>query len=245
MVEVLRDFYNMAARLRGRNLKIVGLLIVSLGALWVGNDAFGSVFSDWEDEKAKGPPGLSMVFPPRDRGLARLQAVVVTFWEPVTGVSPNDLTVSGSPAAEVEESHRGRTYKFAGFATPVPGTVVIELRSGEIQDRDSLPFEGDSWTYTFFDPMEDDDGDGLNNEEEFEKGADPLKPDTDEDGLPDLYESAHSCLSPGWNETFIAVYLPPGGRVPGPPGSDDADNDGRSNLEEFTLGTDPCKAEDE
>ena len=235
----------MTVCVQGLKLKLMGLLMVTLGALSVGNDAFSSVFSDWEEEKAKGHPGLSMVFPPRESGLARLQVVVVTFWEPVTGVTPNDLTVSDSPAANVEESYGSKkTYKFTGFATPAPGTVVVELRSGEIRDKDNLLFEGDSWTYKFFDPVGDEDGDGLNNEEEFERGADPLKPDTDEDGLPDSYEAAYPCLDPGWNEAFVGVYEHPG-RVPGPTGSDDADDDGRSNLEEFTLGTDPCKAKDE
>jgi hypothetical protein len=66
-------------------------------------------------------------------------------------------------------------------------------------------------------PCLDNDSDTL---------CDGVDPDDDNDGLPDDYEAAHSCLDPLTADD-----------------SADADADGLSNLQEFELGTDPCKAD--
>ena len=71
--------------------------------------------------------------------------------------------------------------------------------------------------------------------EEIKAFADPTKGDTDNDGLPDPYELAHPCLN-----VFVNQALPQDnyGRIT--PGDDDADDDGVTNFEELTRGTDPC-----
>ncbi len=191
-------------------MKNLNFFDVCLLILLGGNHVFGSVYSDWEKEMAKGPPGVSDFFPPLDQRLVRLDVIDVTFWEPVMEVIPSDLTVNNSPATHVEADEGNRTYTFRGFATPTPGTVVVKLHSGNIKDTDNLLFDGESWTYQFFDSITDEDGDGLNNEKEITLGTHPMKKDTDEDGLPDGYEAAHPCLNPAWNEAFVGVYEPPG-----------------------------------
>ena len=66
-------------------------------------------------------------------------------------------------------------------------------------------------------PCPDNDGDTV---------CDSVDPDDDNDGLPDDYENAHSCLDPLLDDS-----------------ADDPDGDGLSNLEEFGLGTDPCEVD--
>jgi hypothetical protein len=61
----------------------------------------------------------------------------------------------------------------------------------------------------------DNDLDGL---------CDPADPDDDNDGMPDVYEAAHNCLQPLIDD-----------------GAQDADGDGLTNVDEFTLGTQPCQ----
>ncbi|KKK48456.1 hypothetical protein LCGC14_3144910, partial [marine sediment metagenome] len=50
--------------------------------------------------------------------------------------------------------------------------------------------------------------------------------DTDCDGLSDAYEEAHACLNPSVDD-----------------GASDPDGDGLTNVEEFSLGTDPCSSD--
>lgn len=75
---------------------------------------------------------------------------------------------------------------------------------------------------------EDSDNDGLNNYLEDFYGTDPLKPDTDGDGIPDLNEIVDIGTDPlkfDTNDDGISD------------GDDDADKDGLSNSEEIRLGT--------
>ena len=69
------------------------------------------------------------------------------------------------------------------------------------------------------DALNDLDGDGLTNLEEFYQSTNPTVSDTDGDGIDDAYEVSYG-LNPLAGDA-----------------SADADNDGATNLEEFTAGT--------
>ena len=70
--------------------------------------------------------------------------------------------------------------------------------------------------------LADTDGDGLEDDDEFEVGTDPMAPDTDGDGLPDGWEHGHG--------------LDPLNPADGPV---DSDGDGLSNVEEYFNETTP------
>ena len=80
------------------------------------------------------------------------------------------------------------------------------------------------------DDMEDFDNDGLINCMEFLYQTDPFKNDTDEDGLPDLFEIGLSHTSPISTDSDSNNVSD---------ANEDPDHDGLTNLEEFMAGTDP------
>ncbi|MCR9103258.1 MAG: thrombospondin type 3 repeat-containing protein, partial [bacterium] len=86
----------------------------------------------------------------------------------------------------------------------------------------------------------DCDNDGLTNDEETTAGTDPLNPDTDGDGLNDG-EEVTGVDDP--NTPIVAVGmsdpLDPCDPDPLALGTNDCDNDGLTNDEETTAGTDP------
>lgn len=107
-----------------------------------------------------------------------------------------------------------------------PDSAAID--TGTAAGAPSTDFEGDSrplgdydigvdeWGYT------DSDGDGLIDYEEIViYGTDPNNPDSDNDGMSDVWEIDHG-LNPLVDNS-----------------ADDADGDGLSNLDEFLNGTDP------
>ena len=153
-------------------------------------------------------------------------SILIEFSVPVTEVRAEDLTVNGVRAAYVNGSGKG-PYIFTGYPTLSPGNVTVVLNSGDIK--------GFSWTFRLFRTGADDDDDGLTNEKEVTSFSDPTKMDTDDDGLPDPYELAHPCFT-----VFINEALPHDEYGRTVPGNDDADSDGRTNLEEFRFDTDPC-----
>ena len=167
--------------------------------------------------------------------VTEVQSVSIEFGMSVVGVQATDLTVNDSPALSVTGRGAG-PYLFTGFEPPAFGPVTIQLASNAIQRRGSDAFfQGYAWTVRYFNPRRDDDHDGLTNAVEVEAHADPTKPDTDGDGLPDSFELAHPCLQVFRDET--KPHDEYGVMVPG---EDDADHDGLSNLQEFHQGTDPC-----
>ena len=84
------------------------------------------------------------------------------------------------------------------------------------------------------DASEDLDGDGLSNAEEQAKGTDPLKADTDGDGLTDGFEVNKSKTDP------LKADSDNDGIVDS---REDLDGDGLNNLDEQKAGTDPLKAD--
>ena len=85
-------------------------------------------------------------------------------------------------------------------------------------------------------PLEDCDNDGLTNDEEITAGTDPLNPDSDGDGVIDGTEVADGTNPTEPCDLLIASQTV----VPNAAwGLLDCDNDGLTNDEEITAGTDP------
>ena len=91
-------------------------------------------------------------------------------------------------------------------------------------DSDGLNDGSEVMTYGTNPLDADTDDDGLSDGDEvLVYGTDPLSADTDGDGMPDAYEVFRSCLNPL-----------------GADADADPDLDSLSNLQEFSLGTEPC-----
>ncbi len=222
-------FYRMHQLLSGVSVSTAGRGTPRTRAL----DAAASetLYEQWEDHMAAGPPGLTMRFPYPGYPLAALTGVAVAFWEPVTGVQPGDLLVNGAPAMMVEGSGKG-PYIFTGFpmipAPPSGATtaVTVQLLPGNTRDADNHGFAGDTWAYT-------------------------LEPDRDGDGVPDSIDNCPDVPNPLQENS--SRYIVHGGDPTGhctcgaifpghPEGdacSDDWDGDGFSNELEIQLGSDP------
>ncbi len=109
------------------------------GTLHGSPGAPNTVFSD--------APLVVAEIPPRLTAVPTLASVTVEFSTPVTGVSPADLLVAGSPAtAVIPPAGPADTYTFSGFSAPPAGSVEFELLPGAIVDSVGLPFGGDAWT---------------------------------------------------------------------------------------------------
>lgn len=108
-----------------------------------------------------------------------------------------------------------------------PASIWISATSDDV-DNDGL---SDVWETTHFGgigvygALDDPDGDGLTNLQEFQAGADPNSSDGDGDGLPDAWELQY----------FNSL---------GYDGNDDPDGDGVSNADELAQSTDPSSAAD-
>lgn len=145
---------------------------------------------------------------------------------------------------------------------PIPrqpdGTLFVPATSSD-SDADGLP---DTWEFAYspgdlnkFTGTGDNDNDGLNNLGELARGSNPLKPDTDEDGLSDLVETGTgifvSASDTGSNPTradtdgdgrndFAEVTGTPATN----PNKADSDGDGFSDSDELASGTNPNDAAD-
>lgn len=95
-------------------------------------------------------------------------------------------------------------------------------------------------------------GDGLSNTAEFQNGTNPLKPDSDGDGLtdaeeinfyntdPNWYDSDSDLLADGWEVKYGLNPLAVNSDSDGVNDSqEDEDSDGLTNFKEYVVGTDP------
>ena len=158
-------------------------------------------------------------------------------------VNPSTIDSDGDGLADLQEDSNGNGKVDEGETDPLNADMDSggEADGSEIQaNRD--PFDRkDDFTY-------DLDSDGLINGSEWELGTDPANPDTDgdgindfddpfpldpayrrdadKDGIPDEYEAAHKLSTTDATEA-----------------TQDNDDDGLVNLDEFIQGTDPNVAD--
>lgn len=123
---------------------------------------------------------------------------------------------------------------FGACGDPAAGGILIRRGTGEVtvyesllyvdQDGDGLDADQEAQLGTS-DQNADSDGDGLSDGDEvFKYHTNPAAADTDGDGIPDGWEVLHG-LQPGTAAD----------------GTGDADGDGTSNLDEYLQGRDPAK----
>jgi hypothetical protein len=96
--------------------------------------------------------------------IADQAAISITFNEPVTDVTADDLTVNESPATTINGQGAG-SFIFTGFKPPETGPVNVTLSPGNIQDISGNLFQGESWNYTLSKPTNDNDNDGITRDQ--------------------------------------------------------------------------------
>lgn len=103
-------------------------------------------------------------------------------------------------------------------------TITASFRNKKISDSVNVVEKEQVYGIVFdeIDPLEDEDGDGLNNKDEQKYGTDMYNVDTDKDGITDYYEINISKTNP-------LKY--------------DSDEDGLSDGDELVFGFDPLKAD--
>ncbi|MCA9915183.1 MAG: Ig-like domain-containing protein, partial [Anaerolineae bacterium] len=114
--------------------------------------------------------------------------------------------------------------------TNIQELLINQAAGLEVYDPTVADTDGD----TILDGDEDYDEDGLSNSEEIVLGTDPLIWDTDGDGLPDGYEVNVSLTDPlltDSDENGVSDDL------------EDPDEDGLSNIDEYTHLTDPFNSD--
>lgn len=159
-----------------------------------------------------------------------------------------------------EEFHFGTLDHDGSYAAVTDGLTLAEAYSNSTNPN-SADSDGDGWTdkqeLTWgwnpnYDQSRDDarysqtgdfDGDGLQNTQEFTIGTNPLSKDTDGDKVNDKDEFQNS-LNPNSNFDSEPDGLPDDWEIfyfgnLSQNGSEDTDDDGRSTVEEFGLGSNP------
>ncbi len=106
-------------------------------------------------------------------------------------------------------------------------------------DSDSTATTPDENDNSILDPNEDLDNDGLTNVEEQTAGTDPLDPDSDDDTLKDGFEIKESFTDPLDTDSDSTATTPDENDNGILDPNEDFDNDGFTNLQEQTNGTDP------
>jgi hypothetical protein len=91
-------------------------------------------------------PSMQTLIPAPSSSVAKLTNIIVTFSEPVTGVSASDLLINSAPATGFTGSGAG-PYTF-NFSQPPKGTVALAWAGSHgIQDQANNLFGGGSWSY--------------------------------------------------------------------------------------------------
>lgn len=85
----------------------------------------------------------------------------------------------------------------------------------------------------------DADGDGLTNLQEFQRGSDPRKVDTDGDGVSDGLETVANVLRPDSDGDGLLDGEETSGALPSNPNLVDTDGDGVNDLDEVRFRSDP------
>ncbi len=85
----------------------------------------------------------------------------------------------------------------------------------------------------------DPDNDGLTNLQEYQRGSNPKKSDTDGDGLADGVESAANSLTVDSDGDGLSDYAEATNPLPSNPNSADSNNDSISDKRAISLGLDP------
>lgn len=137
------------------------------------------------------------------------------------------------------------------------GDIFVPATAGD-SDADGLP---DVWEKVYASDLTtlsgtgDNDGDGLNNAGEYARGSNPLKKDTDGDGLSDLVETGTgvyvSASDTGSSPKIVDTDgdgISDAAEVNGSPATNpnkgDSDGDGFSDPAEIAYGSDPNDASD-
>ncbi len=170
-------------------------------------------------------------FTPHSAGMGGLVTITGTYFTGATAVKFGGANAEGfavdSQSQITAEVYLGATGKIT-VTTPL-GTATSENAFEFVPDSDEDGMY-DQWEIDCFgdlshDGTADGDNDDLNDLQEYQNGTDPANPDTDGDNLPDKWEIENG-LSP-------VDATGDNGR------NGDYDNDGWSNYEEYTMGTDP------
>ncbi len=114
------------------------------------------------------------------------------------------------------------------YETNVTGTDPLNA------DSDSTKTASNEAANGITDDREDFDNDGLTNLQEFRLGTNPFSNDTDNDGLTDEFEVFKTGTFPTSNDSDGDGITD---------ANEDLDNDGLTNLQEQSLGTDPLNSD--
>jgi hypothetical protein len=130
------------------------------------NTAVNTAFGLSTGKLAAVPPTVTDSVPPRETDLGKLPQISVTFSEPISGITADQLTVNGSVAHFVSGNGDG-PYLFSGFLVPPNGDVSCALAGGGIKDAVGNTFVGDVLTFK----IKDCNQNGLLDDDDISGGT--------------------------------------------------------------------------
>jgi hypothetical protein len=155
----------------------------------------------------------------------------------IAGPAPVRFTIQSTGVAAFSAGAAGTVVSGGGtnraLVETSAGVVEVELADAlpetieiSVDDSEGVGLASAGVVFSFLEPLGDDDGDGLSNEDEFGRETDPFNPDTDGDGLTDGVESGTG--------VFVDV-----GATGTDPRLADSDGDGVADGVEVDLGSYP------